>query len=530
MREEIPVKVVGGSTFGLYPKISIEKTYNMFISEGWLVNYAGFKKRADAPSSISQNLSGRGLYHSTKGGFLVTVIGSGVYTIDASLNYVFRGNLTTSFGEVFIDENLAKQICITDGTNAYIYNYFNNTFTTLTPAELTFNPNYVSYHNSYFLMGSNPTGVNPQRWYAVALNPTTNAVEPATPATMALETKPDAAIAVTRLPGRANNVLVLGQTVCEVWTQIGGEAVPYRRVSSFNIDNGCVSISTIAYNDKFVCWLGQNENNAPVLMVSDGGSAQNISTDGIDSLLESIQFPNESTAFFYRQNGHLFYQLTFFNVADNVSLIYDFNTQMFFHVSDEKTNYHPAREVVYFDKKSYFISLNDPNLYEISQNLISYDYEITEFVEGEEIPRVRICDTVRRPNSKAFRSVEFTFWMEQGVNTFSKLFSNTESCIGLLITEGGSETIITEDGDLMLDEDGYCGVARRRPRVDLSYSTDGNQNFTSIVSKDLNPEGVYRNQIRWQRMGRSNEQTIQIRFWGLQRFVCNNGTLTVEYK
>ena len=39
-----PVNIVGGSTFGRYRKISSEKTYNMFITDEWLVNTAGYQK------------------------------------------------------------------------------------------------------------------------------------------------------------------------------------------------------------------------------------------------------------------------------------------------------------------------------------------------------------------------------------------------------------------------------------------------------------------------------------------------------
>ncbi len=38
--EQIPIQIVGSSTFGRYDKIGSGLTYNMFISDGWLVNFA----------------------------------------------------------------------------------------------------------------------------------------------------------------------------------------------------------------------------------------------------------------------------------------------------------------------------------------------------------------------------------------------------------------------------------------------------------------------------------------------------------
>ena len=42
--EQIPINIVGSSSFGDWPKISLEKTYNMFESDGWLVPYPGWHK------------------------------------------------------------------------------------------------------------------------------------------------------------------------------------------------------------------------------------------------------------------------------------------------------------------------------------------------------------------------------------------------------------------------------------------------------------------------------------------------------
>ena len=39
---QFPVNIVGSSIFGRYPKISIEKTYNMFMSDKFMVPYSGY--------------------------------------------------------------------------------------------------------------------------------------------------------------------------------------------------------------------------------------------------------------------------------------------------------------------------------------------------------------------------------------------------------------------------------------------------------------------------------------------------------
>jgi hypothetical protein len=515
--EQLPVNIVGSSTFGRYPKISLEKTYNMFISDEWLVNYAGFQN----VSEIFPQGEGRALFHSVRGQFLIAVISSTIYKLGGNLTPQFIGVISTNSGEVFIDENLSSQICIVDGRSAYIYNYTNNTLTqqTLTFLSNPIIPNYVCYHNTFFLIASAIGSINSQNWYAFEFE-TDNTITLNTQ--FSLQTKPDSAIAIKRIPGRGNNVLVLGSTVCEVWTQVGG-IENYRRVQSSNIDSGAVSVATIAANEEFVCFLAQNENNSPAVFMTNSAQTQRISSDGIDYLLQTIRYPDQSTAFFFRQDGHLFYQITFFNPADNLSLFYDFNTQKFFHVSDQNLNFHPARQVVYFNENTYFVSLNDASIYQMGTQFVTYNYSINKYSFGDVIPRIRICKSIRREDSSRFRAWQFTFWIEQGVTDFYLMKPRGMQCYGTLINESENYPIITEQGFQMLSENGSCVSVFDIPRVDMSFSKNGNESFSNTVGAPLNPQGRYRNQIRFDRMGQANEYTVQLRFWGFQRFVANNG-------
>lgn len=530
--DQVPIDLNTSSKFGVYQKISVEKVYNLFASDEWMINYAGFV----AVSILLSSGQGRGLFISIRGGFIIAVVASSVFRLSTSLAPQLVGTIATSTGEVSIDENLNQQIAIADGEYLYIYSYLTGDLTqqaiTYTPAvgsPYTIRPNYVTYHNTFFLLGSNPVSTNPQLWYAATFD-TDDTVQVATQDAFTMQTKPDFALAVVRLPGRGNNVLVFGSAVAEVWTQVGGTE-NYKRIQSFNIDQGCVSTDTISASESYVCWLGKNETNSPAINVTDGASVKQISGDGIDALMGSIVRPDLSTAFFYRQNGHLFYQLTFYDPADNLTLTYDFNTEKFYHVCDENMNYHPARQIVYFNEKTYFVSLNTGALYEMSTNHYNYVYTTDPLDEGEVVPRIIVCKTVRREDNSRFRVGYFSFWLEQGVNDF---FDNSTGifCTGELITEDTGEPIVEEDGvTTLLAEDGYCISTLDGPRVDMSFSKDGNQSFSNIVSRPLNPNGVYRNQIRWDRMGQCNEFTIQLRFWsnsGGQRWCIGGGILEIS--
>ena len=86
--KEFPLNVNGSSTFGRYPKISIEKTYNMFESDGWLVCLGGYEKVLQ----LLPKGEGRGAFQSIRGNFTIAVINSIVYKIMPNLTYVVLFN------------------------------------------------------------------------------------------------------------------------------------------------------------------------------------------------------------------------------------------------------------------------------------------------------------------------------------------------------------------------------------------------------------------------------------------------------
>lgn len=509
----------------------------MFITDGWLVNTAGYSKVLE----ILPQGQGRGFFISTRGNLIVAVINSFVYSISTNFVVTPIGNLNTQFGEVSIDENLNAQICIVDGLNAWIYNYDQGPFITLQTISGTLIPNYVEYLNTFFMFGNANLTSNGSAWYIYQFDTPTTIVQATNGAgQFALQSKPDFALAVVRLPGQSSNVLVFGKTVTEIWTNVGG-LQNFRKNSTINIDYGVASISTIARSDAYVAWLGVNENNSPVIMVYTGQGATPLSTDGIDYQLSQIRFPAQSTAMMYRQDGHLFYQLTFFNPVDNLTILYDFNTQKFFNLTDFNVDYHPAREYILFQGDIYFISLNNGSIYQSSTDFTTYNEnlqsaDIQNPALNLEIPRTRVLETYRSENSEQFRVNSFEFTIEQGndenVSGLSLLGN-----VNLLITEDQflppDDVIITEGGIPIGDETSGAGIGAGdlpipyRPRVDMTISRDGGISWSNTVKRELNPVAIRQNIINWENLGSCNSMTIKLRFWGTSRFVVWNGMMQI---
>jgi len=514
--QQVPIQVVGSSTFGRYNKISGRKVYNFFESDDWLVPYPGWKKVIELVAHTNENVEGRGFFRSIRGNIAIAVINSTVWRLDPNAGALFIGNLATTTGPVFMDENLNSQIGIVDQLSIYVFNRATNALTRQAsvtnggtiPDDLT--PNYIRFHNNYFLIGNNNTTGNGARWYALIYSDA-NTLVVANGGQLALETKADFARAVIPLPGKGNNVLVMGTAVTEVQNNSpitsNGQVLLYQRVSSINIYYGVLSVSTIAWSETVVVWLAVNEKAKPVIMIFDGRGANTISTDGINHQLGILKHPEKSIAFIYEEDGHTFYQITFYDPEDNLSLFVDLKTAKFYHTSDANLNYHPARQVVYIGNKSYFISINNGAIYQLGTNFTTYDENIAlvgkpSYDEklNHVIPRQIIGDNFMLPGGPdVFRAKRLYLTVEQGADTtFSELQERTELPLGY------------------------------QPNIDFSYSRDGAVTFSREVREVLQFSAIRQNITRWIMNDRCNSWTPKWKFWSKGRIVVHNAFLMIS--
>lgn len=506
-----PLDICGSTTFGRYQKISISETYNMLISDNWLVPYAGYAYQA----LISGTGVGRGLYSSTNYGNMIAVVNNGVYSINPNLTVSFIANIGTFSGDVFMAENNANQIAICDQQALYIFNWKTNSFSvaslpTAPGGSAPIVPAYVTFQDGYFIVPDKSSSF----WFLSALNDGTswNWGAGGAPVDGRIQTKPDTAIAAVRFPGRGNLLLVFGRTVTELWYDQGLQLFPYTRSQSVNIDYGCLSAATIAASDTIVVWLGANEKSGPVIMYTSGGDINRISNDGIDYRLSLLTQPQNSYGFLFKQDGHILYQITW--PADNFSLVYDFTTEKFFTLTDEHMNYHIAKRTVFFNNNYFFVSFNDGNLYELSTSFTTYEYA-NNFVQ--EIPRVRITKNFRLPDGSRFAVNNSTFTIEQGNGKY-----NTPDYVLVLATESGNP-ITTEGGNELL----LLDIPNPAPQnVYLSISKNGGHSFGSTLDRPLNTVGNRQNRLQFWNFGVANDIVHRFQFIGFDRFVATDGIIS----
>jgi len=558
--QQLELNIVGSSTFGRYPKISIEKTFNMLISDGWLVDYAGYKLAIRA-SKFANATEGRGIHVSTKFDRIIAVFDNNVYLINLEYDQATQqivnarqtliGTLNSATGVVYITENNKPQIVISDTIQIYYYDpTLSPTFQIATEDgtnPISFAPGFIDFHDTYILCAaSNDTLYTPpanNTWRLGAFDSGSGKLVFADNAASVglIQTKPDNTQAVVRFPSRGNQILVLGQTVCEAWYNVGYQLFPYQRSTSFSIDYGCLNPASIASTDEIVVWLAQNEKSGPIIVYTTGGNPQKITTDGIDFLFSQLTDPADCQGFIYRQDGHLIYHINFY--TDNLSLFYDFNTQRFFNASDENLNYFIAGQVAFFRNQYYFITKNNGNLYAFDTVFTTYD--------GSEIPRIRTCKSVRNVNQNYFSCVNVGFTIETGETPYQEqdrgnIFLITQDG-KYIIAQPGDILFVTQLGDYIQTQDGKLLRSQQAdadatnfliaqqnyfiyttPRIDLSISIDGGQSFSSDMPYVLLGQGKRRNRLMWWQLGAANDLVCQFRFWGIGRFVAYEGVANVR--
>jgi hypothetical protein len=536
---DIPLNMVGSNVFGRYPKISMEQTWNMFISDGWLVPYAGHQTAL----SSSGGVEGRALFNSNRAGKMILIVDDNVYEIDKNLFKTKIGSLETFSGDVFIDENDANQIGICDKKNIYIYNHVTKAFS---KASIDFLPGYIAFQDGYFISPD----LLQSKWRLSAIN---NGLSwPAGSANTGLfQTKPDNPVACVRMPGKENQLMVMGSIVTQFWTDVGYKLFPYQKNTGYNIDYGCLSPDTIASGDSFVIWLGSNEKSGLAIMMTSGGDVEQISNDGINFKLSQLKHPEEAYGFLIKIDGHLFYQITFPHIDDNLSYIYDLNTKMFFSLSDEKMNCHIAKQAVFFNGDYYFTSFKDGHLYKMSSLYSTYD--------GETIPRIRIPKTIRKPDNKPFITNRLAFVAEEGqaenysyiqgeqwkgVISSSLDFPYKEDvkvgdtyliAIGAIVADSDPSRTFTNQAfyspgykrGIIWNGFNWDWVNDTTMRIDICLSKNGGESFGNIGQMQMNKQAHRKNMAVIWNLGYGNELIPQFRFWGRNRFLIGNGNVSI---
>jgi hypothetical protein len=459
MRKQL--QIVGGSNPGRFPKLSDEASWNLFPIEGGMMTYSGYESIGDIGEG-----EGRAFYNSILGGFAIAIIGDTVWRVNSfsPLSAANVGTLATSEGFCFIVENGNSEIAISDGAAYYVYTY--STPVGFVSFDVGFIPTMLAESLGYiFVMGQ---GNN------FAYSKVNDALD--------FPLQNTGSIGSDRISGCANFndwIFVFGQRSTKAWRTVGAPINPFQLDTSQIYQYGCLNPNSIASDVGVLAWFGITKTgNASIMAIVGGGAPQTVTTDGFDYLFSQLFAPSDCSALMWKQDGHTFYQLTFFNPQDNWSIVVDFTTKMFFYVTNPSLNMHIAKEMINFNQKYYFLSFIDNSIYNISSDIAGGD--------GEIIPAIRVTPPWRQESYKLIR--------------YNKL------------------EVIAEQG-----------IGAQPMNMAVSFTSDnGNTSFDMPATIPFAPQGVKNWTCRQFMLGASRERAFQFRFDGIGRFVILSAYIEVN--
>lgn len=459
-KEKIPI--VGGSSFARYPNISASASYNMVVSGNALVSFFGHEKKLD----LGITAGGRALFRSTRFNNFIAVFDKDVYVIDENLVAIKVGALNELGTNVFISENNNREIAIVNGTSTlYIFNYGTNDFSTV---ALVFNAAHITFMDGYLIAVDSLTN----EWYLSALN---NASSWDPNDRTSIQIKGDLCIGVQRLE---RQLFVFGAKSTVVYNNVGAAIFPFAVNNSISIDYGCLSAESIANSFGLLVWLGGNEKSGATIMASTGGAPYSLSENsaGLDFLLARLGTPQDCSGALIKQDGHIYYILTF--KTDNLSIVYDVKNHIFSNFTDHDYNHFIGRRYEFFDNKHYFIPYDKAEVHQFGTDFFNYD--------GKAIPRIRILDSYRAADSSLFIGQSVRLQMQ---------------------TNNSAEI----------------------QKVEYLISKNSGRSFGSATSINIGGLSSKNKLVTFWNMGRTDDLVQMFRFWGTNsRFVVTDGAATLD--
>jgi hypothetical protein len=253
----------------------------------------------------------RALYKATTGG-LYAVIGPQVFFINSALASQYLGNLTTSVGQVSMDDNGAIMVIVDGSPTGFQVNLFSQAFSQIADPNYI-GANVVKYMDTFFLFSQQGGPMFATNSNSLVFNPLSQAYKSG-------YSDPLQAIATVH-----RELWAFGTETTEVWAANGNTAqFPYQPINGVFIQHGLAAVQSLAQWGLNLFWLAQDNKGQALVMLGTAYKANIISTPAIAQ--EFLEYPiiTDAIGFCYQQGAHIFYQLTF--PTANKTWVYDLAT------------------------------------------------------------------------------------------------------------------------------------------------------------------------------------------------------------
>ncbi len=249
----------------------------------------------------------RGSY-ATPDGRRFNASGASVFEIVNSTP-VLMGTLTTLTGPVFFSDNGVPteagfgQLAISDGQNLFIFSLVDGGFTAVPTYSDDSTPlviDSLTFQDQYFI--GNVPGTRKYIWSKIGDGTSWDVLD--------FEVKEGESDQIIAVKSTGQDLWVFGKDSYEVHYDAGQLNVVFTRRLGTLAGIGCAAKASVVFMQNNMFWLGDGKNGRGIVWMSNGYSAQRISTHAIEYFLGSEERLEDAVAWSYERFGHFFYLIS----------------------------------------------------------------------------------------------------------------------------------------------------------------------------------------------------------------------------
>jgi hypothetical protein len=248
--------------------------------------------------SAGDYLGWRCLYTSTDNR-LFGVVGQSVVMVLPTWTFITLGVIESVQSRCYMLDN-GNQIIIVDGTDAgYTVNLETLEFAKITN-EAFYGSSRIDLVDGYILLNRPGT----KQWYISLINE-------ADFDSLDFASKSGNADNLVAVASTRRNVFLFGEQTTEIWTNTGGAAFTFSRLSGAFIEFGCASADSIAQADGSLYWLSKSKEGHCMVLRSVNYDRERISTFAIENEFQTYSRVDDAYAYVHQMSGHYWYVITF---------------------------------------------------------------------------------------------------------------------------------------------------------------------------------------------------------------------------
>lgn len=251
---------------------------------------------------------------------------------------------------------------------------------------------------------------------------------------------------------------LFGTQTTEIWVNTGDATFPFARQEGTFLEKGCAAPYSVAAGDNTIFWLSSDK----IIYRAVGYAPQRISTHAIERAIENMAAISDAEGWFYTQDGHSFYVLTF--PTERQTFVYDAATKLWHERksgTDEFARWRASHGVNAFGK-TLVGDTSTATIYRLDKNI---------FTEaGSVIQRVGTSPPLYAAGKRA---------------TMSNLEIEIETGVGLVTGQGAD------------------------PQIVLQWSDDSARTWSSEQVRSFGTLGAYTQRVRWNRLGSFRDRVLR---------------------